>query len=52
MAAEGWSDKMASDMGVRMKQKYRIEFLHVGKKLQQLMFMGTCGTLMETNKWM
>jgi len=31
MTAEGQSDKMASDMEVRMKQKCVIEFLHVGK---------------------
>jgi len=31
MAAEGQSDRMASDMEVHMKQGCRIEFLHVGK---------------------
>ena len=31
MTTEGQSDKMASDMEVRMKQKCVIEFLHVGK---------------------
>lgn len=30
MAAEGQSDKMASDVEVRMKQRGDIEFLHVG----------------------
>ena len=31
MAAEGQSDKMASDMEVRMKQRCVIEFLHAEK---------------------
>ena len=31
MTAEGQSDKMASDMEVRMKQRCVIEFLHVAK---------------------
>ena len=31
MAAEGQSDKMASDMGVLMKQRYVIEFLFMEK---------------------
>ena len=31
MAAEGQSDRMASDMEVHMKQGCRTEFLHVGK---------------------
>jgi len=31
MTAEGQSDKMASDMEVRMKQRYVIEFLHAEK---------------------
>jgi len=31
MAAEGHSDKMASDMEVLMKQSYVIEFLHERK---------------------
>ena len=29
MAAEGQSDRMVSDMGVHLKQRCRIEFLHV-----------------------
>jgi len=32
MTAEGQSDKMASDMEVRMKQSCVIEFLHAEKK--------------------
>jgi len=32
MAAEGQSDRMASDTEVRMKQKCRIEFLHAEKE--------------------
>jgi len=31
MAAEGQSDKMETDMGVKMKQRYITEFLHVEK---------------------
>ena len=31
MAAEGQSDKMASDMDVQMKQRCVTQFLHVGK---------------------
>mgnify|MGYP001860934035 CR=1 FL=1 len=31
MAAEGQSDKMASDMEVRMKERCGIEFLHLEK---------------------
>jgi len=31
MTAEGQSDKMASDMEVRMKQRYVTEFLHAEK---------------------
>ena len=31
MAAEGQSDRMASDMGVWMKQRRAIELLHVEK---------------------
>lgn len=31
--AEGQSDKMVSDMGVYMKQRCAIEFLHVEKKM-------------------
>ena len=32
MAAEGHSDKMASDMEVRMKQRCGIEFLHMERR--------------------
>ena len=35
MAAEGQSDKMASDMEVRMKQRCVIEFLHAEKNFTQ-----------------
>lgn len=44
IAAEGHSDKMASDTEVHMKQKYRTELLHVGKKKKKwnpLTFIGT-----------
>ena len=40
MAAEGQSDKMASDMEVHMKQRCVTEFLHA-KKLHLLTLMGT-----------
>ena len=33
MTAEGQSDKMASDMGVHLKQRGGIEFLHVEKMM-------------------
>ena len=32
MAAEGQSDRMTSDMEVRMKQGYVTQFLHADKK--------------------
>jgi hypothetical protein len=35
MAAEGQSDKMASDMEVRMKQRCVTEFLHAEKNCTQ-----------------
>jgi hypothetical protein len=41
MAAEGQSDKMASDMEVHMKQSCVTEFLHADK-LNQVTFINGC----------
>jgi len=46
MTAEGQSDKMASDMEVRMKQRCVIEFLH------PVTFIDACWTFTETKQWM
>ena len=39
MAAEGQSDRMASDMEVCMKQRGGTEFFHDGKKWHPLVFI-------------
>jgi len=39
MTAEGQSDKMASDIEVRMKQRCVTEFLHAEKKLHPMTFI-------------
>ena len=46
MAAEGQSDKMASDMEVCLKQRCGIEFLHAEKKAST----DTCWMFMEAKQ--
>lgn len=50
MAAQGQSDKMASDMEVRRKQKYIVEFFCAEKKWCPLTFINTWWMLMETSR--
>jgi len=49
MAAEGQSDRMASDMEVHMKQRYVTEFLH--EELHLLGFINTCWMLTDSREW-
>ena len=50
MAAEGQSDRMMSDMEVRMKQSGN-EFLQV-EKFYPLTFTDPCKTFLEIKEWM
>jgi len=50
MAAEGQSDRMMSDMEVRMKQRGN-EFLQV-EKFYPLTFTDPCKTFLEIKEWM
>ena len=50
-AAEGLSDKIASDMEMQMKKKCLTELFHV-EKFHSLTFISACWTFMETKQWM
>ena len=52
MAAEGHSDRMASDMEVHRNQRWDIKLIHEEKKSHLLPFTDTCWMITETNEWM
>ena len=51
MAAEGQSDKIASDMEVHTKQRYGTELLYLEKNTP-LTSIDACWMFMETKQWM